>query len=445
MVGAGRRRLLIATALALVLAVPASAAAADWHVAPGGAGAGTAAAPFGRIQDALAAAQPGDTIRIAPGLYQESLRTVRDGRPGAPITLRAEVAADRPVVQATGRVFTWRHAHVVADGLILDGTYGRDDVVRIETAADGATLRNCEVRDTSHDAIDIQSPSDVLIERCLVHHALNAAGGRTDAHGIAAGAVRRLTIRDSEIHTFSGDGFQVDPGRGAPGWDEVTIERCRIYLTALAAPANGFAAGTVPGENAVDTKARASFRRARITIRETEAWGFRHGLIRNMAAFNLKEHVDATLDRITVADSEIGFRLRGAARGRGARIRLSNSVIHSTDTAIRYEDGLEDLRVWNVTLGAGVERPFQGAGRPSGPMDVRNLLVLGQALPAEAGSGLAVGASAFVDAAGRDYRLSAGSEAIDAGVPILGVLLDRAGTVRPQGGGYDVGAYEYRR
>ncbi len=48
----------------------------------------------------------------------------------------------------------------------------------------------------------------------------------------------------------------------------------------------------------------------------------------------------------------------------------------------------------------------------------------------------------FVDVAGRDYRLRAGSPAIGAGED-AGVGEDIEGTARPQGEGFDVGAYEY--
>jgi hypothetical protein len=58
-------------------------------VAPGGSGSGTSAAPFGRIQDALAAAGPGDVILVRPGEYHESLRTTRDGTAARPIVVRA--------------------------------------------------------------------------------------------------------------------------------------------------------------------------------------------------------------------------------------------------------------------------------------------------------------------------------------------------------------------
>jgi VCBS repeat-containing protein len=47
----------------------------------------------------------------------------------------------------------------------------------------------------------------------------------------------------------------------------------------------------------------------------------------------------------------------------------------------------------------------------------------------------------FKNAASRDYHLQSGSPAIDAGLPA--VLKDIEGTSRPQGSGYDIGAYEY--
>ncbi len=48
----------------------------------------------------------------------------------------------------------------------------------------------------------------------------------------------------------------------------------------------------------------------------------------------------------------------------------------------------------------------------------------------------------FRNLAAGDARLRAGSPAIDSGAN-LGVLVDRKGTTRPQGNGYDIGAYEY--
>jgi len=312
--------------------------------------------------------------------------------------------------------------------------------VRVTSAGNFLELRNVEVRRSSRDLIDLGSPEGVVIDGCLIHHALNPVGGRSDAHGVVGGAVRNLTIRDTEIHTFSGDGVQVDPGRTAPGWDQVTVERSKIWLAPLPAPENGFAAGVVPGENAIDTKQAATNIRSRLVVRDTIAFGFRAG-ITNMAAFNLKDYVDATIDGVIVFDSEIAFRLRGAAAG--AHVLVKNTVVHDVLTAFRYEDDIQDLRIWNSTVGLNVTRVFQAASAPAATLDVRNLLTI-QPLPAAflAPSNLRVAVSAFVNAAAHDYHLAASSPAVDAGDRLTDVTVDRDGVERPQGGAYDIGAYE---
>ena len=432
------------TALAAwLLTVPAQAT--EWFVAPGATGNGTATSPFPLVQNGLDAARPGDIVTIRPGTYIESVRTVRNGSAAAPIWLRAEGARGSVLLTAPGRVLRVDHAYIRVEALILDGQFGAADTVDVNTGGDFLELRNVEVRRSSRDLIDIDSPRGVLIANCLIHHALNATGGRMDAHGIVASAVQDLTIRDTEIHTFSGDGIQIDPARLAPGWSGVTIERANIWLAPLPAAENGFPAGTVAGENAIDTKAAANLPRARLTIRDTTAWGFRDGLIRNMAAFNLKENVDAVVDGVTVHDSEIAFRLRGARAGPGgASVTIKNAVVHDTGTAFRYEDNIRNLKIWNSTIGNGVPRPFRAAESDSDGVEVRNLLVRG-ALPREAAhiSNRGVGAEAFVNAAANNYALSAGASAIDAGIAIMDVKTDRAATPRPQGRAYDVGAFEW--
>lgn len=439
-------RLLVMAALAAVSS-PA-VAQQSWHVAPGGTGDGSSpAAPLPRIQLALQAAHPGDTVLVAPGTYPELVSTVRAGSPGLPISVMVSGARGSAIVSRPGQVLQVSHPDHVFDGLVFDGQYAATDAVRIGSGGHRLVLRRAEIRRSGRDCVDMGAPDGVLFEQSVIHHCLWWDGAaRRDAHGIVAGAVRGLTIRGVEIHTFSGDAVQLDPGRSLPGWDDVLIEGSTFWLAPLPAPANGFAAGVVPGENGLDTKTHGAAPRASIVIRDTVAHGFRGGLIANMAAFNIKEQVEATLDGVTVSDSEIAFRLRGPGGNGGAWVHLRNAVVHGVLTGIRYEDAIEQVEVSHVTFGGGVSRIFQAANASWGGVDVRNTLVLGSSLPKEAptsGQNLVVGTAAFVAAATHDYRLAAGTPAIDAGVVLAEIPLDRAGLPRLQGVAPDIGAYEY--
>lgn len=434
-------RLFLYTAF-LVIGAGARGEAAEWFVAPNGSGNGSSSAPFGRIQDGINAAQPGDIVTVRAGSYSETLRTARSGTAAAAITLRADGDRGSVIVTATGKVLQVDHAYFLVEKMVFDGNYGLADALDVNNAAQALVLRNVEVRRAGRDCIDMNAPPGVLIEDSLIHHCLarDATGARMDAHGITAGAAQTLTIRNTEIHTFSGDAVQVDPGRSAPGWSGLTIEGCRFWLAPLDQAENGFAAGVVPGENAVDTKSSSSFPRATVTIRNTDVWGFKDGPIGNMAAFNLKENVAVTVDRVTAWSSEIAFRLRAPAL-----VTVQNAIVHHVATAVRYEDNIQGLHIWNSTFGLGVSQPFVSASSSGSVLDVKNLLLLGTSLPAQASgsSNLAVSAASFVNATADDYHLVAGSSAIDAGVAIGGVQEDRDGIHRPQGNGYDVGAYEH--
>jgi hypothetical protein len=67
-----------------------------------------------------------------------------------------------------------------------------------------------------------------------------------------------------------------------------------------------------------------------------------------------------------------------------------------------------------------------------------------QALGYDRHSLIATPAELFVDPAAGDYRLKAGSPAIDAGVFRVDVPADLTGQPRPGGAGFDIGAYEFR-
>lgn len=78
-------------ALALSLGLSSPAAATDFAVDAGAAcpGLGTPGAPFCTIAQGAAAAGPGDTVNVAPGVYREHVTPPASGAPGLPIVYRA--------------------------------------------------------------------------------------------------------------------------------------------------------------------------------------------------------------------------------------------------------------------------------------------------------------------------------------------------------------------
>ncbi len=499
-----------AVALAvMVLAGPRPAAAREWLVAVNGTDAnegcagGTAEAPFRTIRKGLECAGPGDVVTVQPGTYTEQVETVRGGvSEQQRITIRASRRREAKIVLPTGiskqRVVYIRHPYITFEGFIVDADYSLNRGVElggifkggVTTWADHTILRDCEVTRAARDLVQVNEADGVLIDGCLIHHALRwgpnegvmcGKGPRCDAHGVTGGDGRLedLTIRNTEIHTVSGDAVQVDPDRNKLGWNNVRIEHCRLYNRVLLDEEpegrNGFPAGAMPGEEALDTKASELAPRANLYVTDTVAYGWKNGPVSTgitlPSAWNIKENVKVWFDRVTTYDSNIAFRLRGRSAGRGpAQMQLLNAVIYRTATAIRTENNVGDpssyekgkggvheseppVEIFNITMGQDVRVPFQvlSGGKKRTVIDSRNLLILGP-LPRDFGSShgnflastcLSVGESAFVDVTADDYHLAPKSRAIDAGTTVTVVRADRDGVPRPQQAGFDVGAYEY--
>jgi hypothetical protein len=417
--------------------------AGEIYVQSGASGTGSRQAPFGKIQDALNVAKAGDSVVVFAGNYSETLQTVRAGTQGAPITLRAEGARGTVRVAASGRVLTVAHPHFHVANLIIDGQYGPDDAIRVNDAANGFKLSGSEILRAGRDCVDILSPSDVIIEQSLIHHCLWYSSGPQLAHGIVTDAVHNLTIRATEVHSFSGDGIAIGAMRTAPGWDQVLIEDSSIWLAPLGSAENGFAAGAVPGDDAIHMSAYEAGSRSNLTVRNVVVSGIR-GKSSAQAAFRIKEKVNVVVDRVTVKECSYGFALRGTQGGfSGSWATIKNAVLHDVSVGVRYEDVIQTAKIYNTTFGRLVTTPFEDVATGNS-LDIQNFLILAGSRPTEASgpNNLAVTSAAFVNAASDDYRLVVGSSAVNAGATLSEVTGDRDGVSRPQGGAYDIGAYE---
>jgi len=390
--------------------------------------------------------KPGEAVLLKRGeVWAEHLDVGEDfdGDASHPITFGAYGNGKRPII----RRLTARGDYAIFENLVIDHNKEAGDALRLR-GAKNCILRNLIVRNGLADGIDVADADGLLIDSCLVHHFL--AGSFTqqaDAHGIVATDTQGLTIRNTEVHHVSGDSFQADPNRNDP-CDDILIADCYFWTNPLSEDFNErWFAGQTPGENAIDTKVSKtewkSARRMRITIRNIRAHGWiNDGFIGNRAAFNMKEKIEASFDGVTVYDCHVAFRLRGTLGN--ANVTLINAVIYDCEKAIRAENKLSDLRIYNSTFGDGIGTQFQiVAGDNSDTWDIRNNAFINVKHPAaSANSNKVATAGDFVDSSKRNYHLKHGSGLIDAGVTIPLVITDRDGRGRPQNSGYDVGSYE---
>lgn len=454
---AGQQWLAVACLL-LTLQSVGRAQSATYYVDPFGSDLndGSPLNPLATIGEAFNRVQAGDTILVGDGVYIESLVTERDGAAWAPITLSAQHPGQAVIQSAAQQALDIVNSHWNVRGLVFDGGYNDWDVVRVRTTADYLNFNDNEVRNGLKDGIDLGSNEvlftpefdflqGVTIENSTFHHLLNNQGGvRADAHGIVAGAVRDMTIRNTNISYVSGDALQLQDG----GWNNVLVQRSTFWNGPLPAPAGGFAAGVNPGENAIDTKQDAQIDvRGALVVQDSAFYGWRSDTSPNSPALNLKEKVSVQLEGNTLHDNFIGVQVRGLTDDNGAHVTVASNVLYDNTTAVRYEDSATNLHVLNNTFGAGHTRIFQPVPNQTGAgpdFQVLNNLFEAATKPPQAAdpSNLAVTAGSFLDAAGHNYRLTMTSPALDAGLTLAEAPRDRDFVPRPQHGVADVGAFE---
>jgi hypothetical protein len=258
------------------------------------------------------------------------------------------------------------------ENILVDGEWIAEDLVRI--TADNVVLRNCTIRYGRRDALEIYG-RNVRVENCHIHHVIAGtfrAEHNFDAHGIT-GRPLNLTVHNTEISHVSGDALQFDPGRKAEpyAWDNVVVEHCFLWTGPLDRDYADYKRGERPGENAFDSKVAAAGPRARIAIKNTLMKGWGHGSIGNGAALNLKEKIEAVVERCVFVENDIAFRCRGAGAARpSAWVTVRDCTVYETSRVFRLESGVENVKIFGLAVGAGVEREYDRAPGPGEGFEV---------------------------------------------------------------------------
>ena len=211
----------------LALFLPNTVGADDYFVSPNGqdTNAGTETQPFQTVNKGVGVLNPGDTLSIKSGTYQEWVDWDADLRAGTswskPITVKAFPGDTVTLLPNTGSQFVLRFIeteYIVIDGLILDGTNITNEAVKItwgtgHPAAHHIKIQNSEIRNAPKQGIVTSVGSDFnQFINLDVHH-----NGIED--NLTAGFSIKTSgnlIENCQIYDNSGGAIHVNGGAEGP-------------------------------------------------------------------------------------------------------------------------------------------------------------------------------------------------------------------------------------
>jgi hypothetical protein len=378
-----------------------------------------AAQEYSTIQAAVGVARPGDTVLVYDGRYRGfSIST--SGTPSSRIVIRAAGGA-AVIDQANGRnegITLSNASHVTVEGFTITDMPAYGLATHDASATNpirGLIIRNNTVRNSGSSNIYLSQVADSLAEG-------NSASGSVASHGIylANGGSDNTILRGNRCHDNAKNGihFNGDSSVGGDGLHGgITVEGNVIYANT----ANGIDADGVQDSLFRNNLIYGNGRNALRAFRIDSAQGPK----------NLKVVNNTLL----------------VPPGGGWALKFSEDLGgHMFFNNILLSDNVSTGSISVQSTGfASNNNALVGRLSYDGESSIVNLSAW-QAAGFDTDSFTATPSGLFVDAGAADYRLRAGAPAIDTGRAALGgvaaPVTDLAGSARPQGAGFDVGAYE---
>lgn len=383
-----------------------------------------ATAEYGTIQSAVAAAVAGDTVLVFDGSY-EGFQVTRSGTSSKPLVIRANgggAVIDRSGPTGDGARFQ-NVSYVRIEGFRIRDVAQRCVAARGATPSSpmhGNVVRGITCTASGTEGFYLSEFADGLVEGNDVSgtgavdsyraHGMYLANAGTDNTVVRGNTVHGVTGGDAQAMHFNGDA-------SVGGADGVITGMLVENNVIFAADANGI-----------------------------NMDGVRNSVFRNNLVYDVGRHAIR------------GYRIDGSAGPSGLQIVNNTLVGGSGNWAIKLTDDAGGHVIFNnVLLGGAGSIALGTSSLESDYNVVTNAFSLTEDattinLPGWRAQGLdahslqATAAALFVNAAAGDFRLSAGSPAIDAGAASLGGVgapaADLLGTGRPRGSAVDIGAYE---
>lgn len=435
-----RRFLRVATISLFTLAVVPSAYPATWYVAPNGfdQNSGTIEAPFRTVQRGIEALEPGDTLRIRPGNYLETVVIERGGSPGLPVSITADPGAifvsPNPVASLSAVDVRGSAGHLVLEG--IEATGGYHETLFLRPGAHDVTIRSCFVHG-NRSGLWIAGAERVRVENCVFT--------QNSAHGV------RIFQQSRDITLSGTQAVDNDDGLGCSGDADgfsVSSDSELVLFEDCTARENG--------EDGFDLQAPATVHRSVSVDNGCNGLKFfRGGAAERVLSARNQVGINSTiagpspgglvLNNCTVADNSSQQVLvrNSLAPESTYPVRLHNSILSGSGKALEVHGNVLLEESFNLFFRPDTAGPIIVLPGPDGP-----LTFSGQAVNAglyRRATGLGHGSYAMDPCFGpgsADYTLRETSPAIDLADPATSYSADLFHRARPAGLRGDLGAIE---
>ncbi|GJL50486.1 MAG: hypothetical protein NPIRA01_17130 [Nitrospirales bacterium] len=393
--------------LILSLIYVTSAQATTYYVATSGnnSNPGTNSQPFRTIEKGVRSISAGDTLYVKSGTYTESIRhweiPIANGTSwNNPITIAANPGHTVTVKPKANNAFFWigdgKAKYLIIKGFNVDGGNSAKHGFKFEGGTKYVRVVDCEVKNTTNSGVLVSGSGNTHHEfiNLNAHH---NGSGQLD-HGMYITTSNNL-IDQSDIHHNKGYG---------------------VHLYSSTNTANN---NIVRNVKAYDNNT-------------VGVWGC--GILLSSGTGNVAYNNTAYGNFAGLCTIE-----------RSASTRIYNNIAYGNDIYGIYVGKATNTssRVENNTAyNNGTYGIFVGGAVPNAT--VKNNIARSNGtnfgLNGASSSHNMESNPQFVNAGAKNFRLNAGSPAINAGTTISGINSDHDGNSRPQGGSFDIGAYEFQ-
>ena len=416
-----------------------------YYVATNGddANTGTISQPWRTIQHAADTMVAGDTVLIRSGVYNEQIRTVSDGNAADGYIVFSAYQDETPVIDGTG-------VETGNNGFVIENSYIK--------------ILGLEIRNWNDNGITSWNVGYLEISDCKIHDVGGGIGLFDGTHDFSVNRV--------EMYSVTMGGFDASPAEGADCYNGV-INDCIVHTGRdHEQNCDGFGLGHGEEHNFVFNRCEVYdvFDGFDMSARDTQ--------INSCTSHdNWNTGYKIWEDNVTLTNC-LGYHNEGNNlqlpwNEEPGTVTLRNcDFVDSQVDNIWVQNPADRLRIYNCILAGGdnVGLDFEqlGTGTYQGDYNIFHndnpdrAIVVRDHEPEFSLDMITAGdwtkysgqdqhslvctdpsSQLFKNLANWDIHIKQGSIAIDAGTPNNAPKVDFDGLSRPQGGGYDIGAYEY--